>query len=1130
MCSLAWFPLRGLARTLFVLTASVAAALSTAAATETAKPELQIATGHSRNTSSPMVIPEEKLLFTMDNHGEVKAWDLETGKVLRNWPVKYGALKPIYIRDRGWLLLVTGNGIEVLRAADFSTVANWPLGKIEAPFYEPTTRRFYYLLPSNAGSQFNELDLDTGEATTRVVLPNPPYDRMIGAVPKLWAYEIQALEDGRLLVRFNLEKGLAILDPTNWEQVVRRVDDQRGFMALRPGELLTVTTQHRLDVVDARTFATLRSVEIPAQFRPSQGGYWFAGRTAAKPDRPAQIVAYGYRTVLLLDAQTLQVTKHFNLEKDYPPYPRDVSGLVPLAGDDWILTTWGGANIFRLPEGKFVRSFGMRTLLGTRLAAAPSGFRVMLSSTYNRNSRRIDFTDDGVNVTAFDENPEHTAYSPDGKFVAFYRTGDRAAHVSAAEDFPRKDRVFNRTAKVPLPDTPNFVFSPDNKHLAVLSPMTTHVYELATGRLVFESEAGAYGAHAYSNAGHAVFSPDGKTVAYNLSLKDERGYPSGRVRAIDLATGERKWETRGYFMVLRYAPDGSEVETLDPEQRTVVQLDAATGEIRTRATIPLPGAANVHVSRWKLSADGQRLLAYGLDKFVVCEYPSLRALSLHHMPGYSLESADFFARSDFFVTLNGDNKLRVWKCGQPEPLGTLVVFGNGRDWCFHTPDFQFQGSPDGMREVYFVKGRTVVPLESLFEQFFTPRLPARLFAGEKLQPAVEVAKIKTPPKVTLALETGTRGLVVEDDIPVVKSAEAQVKIAVEATSPQEAIAEVRLYHNGKLVQTTTRGLVVEDDPEARTEKRTFPLTLLPGENTFRAVAVNAQRVESVPAELVVKFAPPAAAGTAQVATGASGETGGGLQLHLVVVGVNKYRNPRFNLNYAVADATAVRDRVQQRATGIFSKINTHTLFDAEVTKAKIVETLRGVATQAGPRDVFLFYYAGHGVMSGEAQPKFYLVPHDVTQMYGADDKLAGTALSSAELQELSRQIPAQKQLFILDACQSAGALDAVATRGAAEQKAIAQLARSSGTHWLTASGSEQFATEFEQLGHGAFTYVLLEGLNGRADSGDGRVSVRELSAFLDSEVPEVTQKHKGTPQFPASYSFGQDFPVGLIAK
>jgi uncharacterized caspase-like protein len=171
-------------------------------------------------------------------------------------------------------------------------------------------------------------------------------------------------------------------------------------------------------------------------------------------------------------------------------------------------------------------------------------------------------------------------------------------------------------------------------------------------------------------------------------------------------------------------------------------------------------------------------------------------------------------------------------------------------------------------------------------------------------------------------------------------------------------------------------------------------------------------------------------------------------------------------------------------------------------------------------------------MSGEggAAGDFFLVPYDVTQLYGADEQLAAKAVSSKELLEFSKLIPAQKQLFLLDACQSAGALQAVAMRGAAEEKAIAQLARSSGTHWITASGSEQFATEFEQIGHGAFTFTLLDGLLGKGDNGDGRVTVNELKAWLESQVPEVTQKYKGSPQYPASYGYGQDFPVGVVAK
>lgn len=54
-------------------------------------------------------------------------------------------------------------------------------------------------------------------------------------------------------------------------------------------------------------------------------------------------------------------------------------------------------------------------------------------------------------------------------------------------------------------------------------------------------------------------------------------------------------------------------------------------------------------------------------------------------------------------------------------------------------------------------------------------------------------------------------------------------------------------------------------------------------------------------------------------------------------------------------------------------------------------------------------------------------------------------------------------------CQSGGAVDMLVNRGAVEERAIALLARSTGTYFLTASGSEQFATEVSSLGHGVFT-------------------------------------------------------------
>ena len=106
----------------------------------------------------------------------------------------------------------------------------------------------------------------------------------------------------------------------------------------------------------------------------------------------------------------------------------------------------------------------------------------------------------------------------------------------------------------------------------------------------------------------------------------------------------------------------------------------------------------------------------------------------------------------------------------------------------------------------------------------------------------------------------------------------------------------------------------------------------------------------------------------------------------------------------------------------------------------------------------------------------------------------------------------------------------LAQRGAAEEKALAQLARSTGTYWLAASGTEQFATEFGELGHGLFTYCVLLGLQGEADGGnnDNKITVKELSSFLDDIVPELSEKHKGTSQYPNIYGYGMDFPIVTI--
>ena len=478
-----------------------------------------------------------------------------------------------------------------------------------------------------------------------------------------------------------------------------------------------------------------------------------------------------------------------------------------------------------------------------------------------------------------------------------------------------------------------------------------------------------------------------------------------------------------------------------------------------------------------------------------------------------------FLRNERYLVAEEYGGLRIWDLEKNREIAKILMFEDSDDWLVMAPDGRFDASPEMMKKMYFTKGKTIIALESLYEKFYVPNLLSLAWENDlPKKDGVDLHKLNSPPsvKLTYAPSKTYKDLLLEGEIANIPVEKNNVQLTIEASANGDEIEEIRLYHNGKLISNKTRNLLVEDD-KSSVENKTFDLTLVAGENRFRAIAINSQRTESKADELILTYTSP------------KSQQKDVVTMHLIVVGINAYKNPKYTLNYALADATSFQEAMSKNCGTLMGACRQHFITDANATKANIVVELEKIVSEAQPQDVLVWYYAGHGVVAGESK-EFYLVPQDVTQLYGNDDALAQKGLSATELRSYSQRIKAQKQLFILDACQSSGALQTVAMRGAAEEKAIAQLARATGTHWLTAAGSDQFAAEFTQLGHGAFTYALLKALSGAADQGahDGKITVKELDAYLQEQVPELTAKYKGTPQYPSSYGFGNDFPISIF--
>jgi hypothetical protein len=85
-----------------------------------------------------------------------------------------------------------------------------------------------------------------------------------------------------------------------------------------------------------------------------------------------------------------------------------------------------------------------------------------------------------------------------------------------------------------------------------------------------------------------------------------------------------------------------------------------------------------------------------------------------------------------------------------------------------------------------------------------------------------------------------------------------------------------------------------------------------------------------------------------------------------------------------------------------------------------------------------------------------------------------------------------------------------------------------GSTILSASTSTQEALEGYKE-HGLFTFVLAEGLSGKADKGkSGFIKTIDLVDYVETEVPPIAETIYNHKQFPYMSISGQPFYIGKV--
>ncbi len=584
----------------------------------------------------------------------------------------------------------------------------------------------------------------------------------------------------------------------------------------------------------------------------------------------------------------------------------------------------------------------------------------------------------------------------------------------------------------------------------------------------------------------------------------ETGYKFNTAVVWDLATGKRIFTKATESFVIQISNDKKRVLLL--EGKYYKRFDLATNKLIDSS---VAATDNIHVGEIFSGDFSSELKSY--------TWPG--GMSGAYEQFFSSDGKVFYTIEDF------DNKIKAWEAATGRFIGTLYLFKESNDYVFMDADGRFDGTPEGVKQIYYVINKKPLPLDKIFEKYYTPNLYVRSVAGEKFD-KIDV-NIKPFPKAKISYAEAKRNLSVEEDgVPLYKNNTGIAEITINATAPEDKVDEIRLFHNGKVVNLATRGLFVTDNDG--TESKKYVVNLLPGNNNFSAIALDSQRTESDVDEINVSYSlnvnqPISKPIQNNNNTAIISPIDKNATMYLMVVGINAYTNKVNPLTYALPDATSFKDEIEKDAKSVLANVKTYFITDAKADKAGIVNAFNEIKKEAKPQDVFVFYYAGHGYIS-PTNKEFYLVSADVAD---GGESLLKNGIPAKDLQQYAVDIQAQKQLFILDACQSAGAFDAMLKHDGEQQKSLAVVARSTGTHWMAASGSTETAKEFGELGHGAFTYALLQGLKGQAAL-NKMITVNGMKNFLQVQVPELVKKYGSNNQYPASYGFGNDFPVEIV--
>lgn len=640
-------------------------------------------------------------------------------------------------------------------------------------------------------------------------------------------------------------------------------------------------------------------------------------------------------------------------------------------------------------------------------------------------------------------------------------------------------------------------FSSDGKWVLTSSiDNTARIWDATTGKVVAIIND-------KDSIRYAIFSSDNKWVITSSKDFSIKVWNRENAKLVYNWKGHTDWVNK-----LVSSPDGNLIASIS-QDNSIRVWSLEEGKLKYN----LEGHA-FGISDAVFSEDGNRLLTGSWDNTAMV-WDMKTGDSLFVLKGHTdiINSVAFSPDGKFILTSSEDNTLRKWNSATGELLYSFFSVDES-DYLILDSKGRYDGTAAARKLLYYVCGNEVVDFEQLKNLAWEPGLAEKL-SGQNTEPITALVTSELP----LCNYT-----------PLVKElgfSNGQYHFSIEPRTGGLEMATLYVNEKGIKAYAPTSMERKGDKYFLHIPSVLIEPYLLPGEenNVMVKASTTNETTYSRGAKITVR----------------DSKKKDNPNMYIVSIGISKYRSDKLQLKFASKDSRELGSALSSAGEKLLNTdkkqhvfnyiLNTDTSNTFWPTKKNIQAVMDSITRKARPDDVVVVFFAGHGMLYNTGRT-FYLLTADANgfDIEGIEKQVG---VSAEELNQWMAGIKANKQVLVLDACNSGKVIqkvkDVMGKREvpADQQRALERLKDKTGTFILSAAASDQSAYETSLYRQGLLTYSLLTGLKlGQGLKDNKFIDVNKWFNFAADNV-KLLAKDIGGRQDPQLIGNGS-FDLGLV--